>query len=185
MKREYLESLGLEKNTIDLIMAEHGKTVQAVKSELEAEAAVSTDLKTQLGQRDADLAALKADKASAEDLQTKITDLETKYADQLAEHESTVTRIRKQSEIKLGVTQAGARNLKAVMALLDDDKIELADDGIKGLTEQLEALKENEAYLFEEAKPLTQTVAGGNPARPPAQTSDGVWKKAVDKFTKT
>ena len=110
MKREYLESLGLEKDTIDLIMAEHGKTVQAVKSDLEAEAAVSADLKTQLGQRDADLAALKADKASAEDLQTKITDLETKYADQLAEHESTVTRIRKQSEIKLGVTQAGARN---------------------------------------------------------------------------
>lgn len=185
MKREYLESLGLEKETIDLIMAEHGKTVQAVKSDLEAEAAVSADLKTQLEQRDADLAALKADKASAEDLQAKITDLETKYADQLAEHESTVARIRKQSEIKLGVTQAGARNLKAVMALLDDDKIELADDGIKGLTEQLEALKENEAYLFEEAKPFTQTVAGGNPARPPAQTSDGVWKKAVDKFTKT
>lgn len=184
MKREYLESLGLEKDTIDLIMAEHGKTVQAVKSDLEAETAVSADLKTQLEQRNADLAALKAEKSTAEDLQAKITDLETKYADQLAEHESTVAKIRKQSEIKLGVTQAGARNLKAVMALLDNDKIELSEDGIKGLSEQLEDLKKNESYLFEEAVPLTQTVAGGNPARPPAPSSESVWKKAADKFIK-
>ena len=184
MKREYLESLGLEKDAIDLIMAEHGKTVQAVKSDLDAEKEVAKDLKDQLDQRTADLTALKDEKTSAEDLQAKIADLETKYADQLAEHESTVANIRKQSEIKLGVTQAGARNLKAVMALLDDDKIELADDGIKGLTEQLEALKESEAYLFEEAKPLTQTVAGGNPARPPAPKEDTAFRKAVDKFIK-
>ena len=31
MNREFLESLGLEKEAIDKVMAEHGKAVQAVK----------------------------------------------------------------------------------------------------------------------------------------------------------
>ena len=37
MKREFLESLGLEKDAIDKIMAENGKDIEAGKAKLEEE----------------------------------------------------------------------------------------------------------------------------------------------------
>ena len=183
MKRDYLESLGLEKEIIDSIMAEHGKTVQAVKTSLDETEAIVEDLKGQLSQRDEDLKELKDKSASVEELQAKITDYEAKYLEQQEEHETTVSKIRKQSEIKLGVTQAGARNLKAVMALLDDDSIELAEDGIKGLSEQLDSLKESDPYLFEPAKePSGQAVNPANPTRTD-KSGTNAFKKAVEKYT--
>ena len=47
------------------------------------------------------------------------------------------------------MVKAGAKNSKAVAALLDGEKIEMAEDGVKGLDEQLKALKESDAYLFQ------------------------------------
>lgn len=57
---------------------------------------------------------------------------------------------KKTSAVELALTQAGARNIKAAKALLDNEKLELSDEGIKGLEEQLTALKESDAYLFEQ-----------------------------------
>ena len=57
------------------------------------------------------------------------------------------------------------KNIKAVKALLDIDSIKLDGDKLLGLDDQLNGLKENESYLFEqEQKPNSPTiVAPGNP----------------------
>ncbi|WP_199775443.1 phage scaffolding protein, partial [Microbulbifer pacificus] len=58
------------------------------------------------------------------------------------------------------------KNVKAIKALLDMDTIKLDGDALKGLDEQLNSLKENESYLFEqeETQPNSpQIVTGGNP----------------------
>lgn len=53
------------------------------------------------------------------------------------------------------ITASGAKNKKAVKALLELDKITLQEDGLKGLSEQLAELKKNSDYLFlsDEKKP--------------------------------
>ena len=69
MKREFLEGLELEKDMIDLIMAEHGKTVQTYKASLEETQGVVEAQKEQLTQRDEDLQKLKDKDVTLEDLQ--------------------------------------------------------------------------------------------------------------------
>ncbi|KAF0994837.1 phage scaffolding protein [Geobacillus sp. TFV-3] len=74
MKREFLESLGLEKDVIDKIMAEHGKSVEAHKTKVDELKANLDDMKKQLEQRDHDLKQLKKQAEGHEELQTKLVE---------------------------------------------------------------------------------------------------------------
>ena len=47
------------------------------------------------------------------------------------------------------ITKSGAKNKKAVKALLELDKLSLEDGVLKGLSEQIENLRKNCDYLFE------------------------------------
>ncbi|MVN68859.1 scaffolding protein, partial [Listeria monocytogenes] len=61
MERDFLKELGLEKETIDSIMAEHGKSIQNEKDKVTSAEAERDGLKSQLAQRDDDIEALKTD----------------------------------------------------------------------------------------------------------------------------
>ena len=141
MNRDFLDSLGLEKEAIDKVMAEHGKAVQAVKSELEDAHTTTETLQEQLKKREAVIKELEEGSISSEELE--------KVQNQLTEQ-------RKEMEIRLGITKAGARNEKAVMALLDAEAIKVNEDGVSGIEEQIKKLQETDSYLFGSAK---ETVA--------------------------
>lgn len=47
------------------------------------------------------------------------------------------------------LVKAKARDIEVVMPLIDLDKVTRTDAGLEGLTEQLDALKDTKAYLFE------------------------------------
>ena len=51
------------------------------------------------------------------------------------------------------LVKAKARDIEVVMPLIDLEKITRTDAGLEGLTEQLDALKEAKAYLFETEEP--------------------------------
>lgn len=51
------------------------------------------------------------------------------------------------------LVKAKARDIEVVMPLIDLGKITRTDTGLEGLTEQLTALKESKAYLFETEDP--------------------------------
>ena len=154
MNREFLESLGLEKEAINSIMAEHGKTVQAAKSELEDAHTTTETLQEQLKEREAVIKELEEDSISSEELD--------KVQNQLIEQ-------RKEMEIRLGITKAGARNEKAVMALLDTEAIQVEGDGVKGIEEQIKKLQESDAYLFGTDK---ETVAPLKDVEPQVKSED-------------
>lgn len=81
--------------------------------------------------------------------------------------ESMYQKERVDNAIKLELTKANARNLKAVQALMDMDTVEEQEDGsFKGITEAIESLKESDPYLFDlgTATQGKATVAG-NPNR--------------------
>jgi len=56
--------------------------------------------------------------------------------------------MQKDYAIDLALHEAGARNTKAVKALLDDKIITISDNGVVGLKEQIETIKTNNDYLF-------------------------------------
>ncbi len=63
-----------------------------------------------------------------------------------------------EAKIQLGVENAlikhKAKNVKAVLALIDFNKITRGEDGLIGIEEQIEALKNNEetSFLFDSVK---------------------------------
>jgi len=66
-----------------------------------------------------------------------------------SDFENRLINERVNHSIEVELIKVGARNNKAVLALLDMDKIKLSDNGVVGLSEQLESLKTTDAYLFE------------------------------------
>lgn len=163
MNREFLEGLGIEKEQIDTIMKEHGKAVQSVKAEdAERETTIET-LKSQLEERNNDLTELQSTIENEGDLKEQLKSMNEKYEEETANLQSKLANQRKQAEIRLGITKAGAKNERAVMALLNAEEIKVDDDGVHGLKEQVEQLQESDPYLFQsENEPSGQSTPGGN-----------------------
>lgn len=159
MKRKFLEDLGLEKEDIDSIMAENGKDVEKAKADYE-------DVKAQLETANATITDLKKNNVDNEKLQNKVTEYETEITKLKDEAAKKDFNYRLEDALK----GSKAKNLKALKALLDMDKVKLEGDKFTGLEEQLTALKESDAYLFdaEEQQPpqlggFKPTNIGGSP----------------------
>ncbi|EAG5398894.1 TPA: phage scaffolding protein [Listeria monocytogenes] len=148
MQREYLKGLGLEDEVINKVMTENGKDITAAKQQLSEVEAERDGLKSQLTQRDKDIDDLKKDSGTSEELKKQIEDLQQKNTDLESNYQSEIAETKKNSAIELALASAKAKNPKTVRALLDNDKLELTDEGLKGLDEQLGALQESDAYLF-------------------------------------
>ena len=103
-------------------------------------------------------------KNASDEFKAKYDDLlKTQKADR-EKHEAELLATRKGYAIDLALTKAGAKNNKAVKALLDETKLTLDDKGeLIGMKEQLDALKKDNGYLFE-------TVEESNPTQMPKPT---------------
>ena len=168
MKTEFLKTLGIvEQSVIDAIMAENGKDINAVKSNTETLTSQIAELQTQLNDRDTQLKDLKKSVKDNEALTNKITELETANANAKTEYESKIAAIQKLHAVESGVRDAKAKNVKAVMALLDMDKITFTDGKIDGLSTQIDALTKGDdtSFLFGEAQ--TPPPTGTKPNTPP------------------
>ena len=81
-------------------------------------------------------------------------------------HKATVAQMKRDSAIDSALASAKARNSKAVRALLDEGKLVLNDDGsLSGLKEQIEAVKKENAFLFDSSDD-DNNGGGGNGGKP-------------------
>lgn len=172
MTKQELMALGLTEEAADKVLKEHVpydrfKQVNDDKKALEG----------QLTERDKAITDLSAKVKAGEGAEKSIADLQ----EQLKQKDTAVLAARKDAAVQVALTQAKAKNAKAVMALLDADKLELQEDGsVKGLKEALEGLQKSDAYLFEPAKAASgssgfnpsTTTGGGTP--PPATLQDAI-----------
>lgn len=95
-----------------------------------------------------DLAGLKKDLKNHETLQEKITTLEQENKTAKETYEREKEEIKYNYELNAAIEKSGAKNSKAIMGMIDKDKIKLVNDTLVGLDEQLKGLKETDAYLF-------------------------------------
>ena len=168
MKTEFLRNLGItEQPVIDSIMAENGRDINAIKGKNETYETQITELQNQLKQRDEQLNTLKASVKDNETLTAKITELENTNSQVKTEFENKILNLQKSYAVESAIRDAKAKNVKAVAALLDMDKIAYKDGKLTGLTEQINDLikSEDTSFLFGEQKPTPPS--GTNPNDPP------------------
>ena len=88
----------------------------------------------------------KFDGVDVDKLKKDLADTQTKY-------ETDVGSQKRDSPLNLALLGAKARDVKAVRPFLDMDTVKLDGDKVLGLDEQLQKLKTEKSFLFEEDKP--------------------------------
>lgn len=130
-------------------------------------------LEEQLKTANATIDDLKKSNKDNEDLQTKVTEYETK----VSEYEKKIQDMQFNYALEGALNGANVRNVKAVKALLNLKDVKLDGETFLGLSDQLEALKESDSYLFAEEQQQPK-FSGVNPVDG-AKTPQGYnpWKK--------
>ena len=172
MKSDFLRGLGItDQSVIDAIMAENGKDVNAVRGNITELETKVTELTSQITERDTQLTTLKESVKDNDKLTAKITELETANAEAKTTYEGKIAELQKSHAIESGVRDAKAKSVKAVMALLDMEKISYKDGKLDGLSTQLESLTKSEetSFLFGSVN----APAGTNLNNPPSNGGNG------------
>ncbi len=161
MKRSELKELGIADEIIDKIMDANGKDIEKAKGNAEELAKQVDTLTGQIKDRDKQLNELQKTAGDNEALSERIKDLKEANEKAKASYTEEINRIKIDSAVERAITSANAKNAKAVKALLDLSDAKLDSDGnIKGLSAQLDALKQSDGYLFNSDKP---EIAGAKP----------------------
>ena len=130
-----------------------------LKSKIELLESQLGEAQTQLSEKNTQLEQIKNDTQTSEELKTKIEQMQqenetkineykTKLEQEQQEWEQKLTQQKLDSKLELALRDAKAKNVKAVMALLNTDDIKLDGDNLIGLDDQLTKIKEENDYLF-------------------------------------
>lgn len=136
--------------------------------------------------RDKQLETLKASTGDVEALKTQIATLQTENATAAKAHEDEIKRLRIDTAVELALSAAKAKNVKAVKALLDLEKAELADDGtVKGLNDQIKKLSgaADSGFLFEQQTPKKKDFKGFQPGESGGNSSEGMTLEKLRKMS--
>lgn len=182
MKREWLKELNLSDEQIDKIMKENGNDIENAKStvkesykEIESE---NKSLNDAIKDRDKQLEDLKKAAGDSEELKTQIADMQKANAEAIKAKEAEIAKIKLENAVEKALTENKAINAKAVAPFLNLDGAEIAEDGtVKGLAEQIEALKTGEgtSFLFKADTTPKPSVTGATPATGQAPTQTDGW----------
>lgn len=178
MKREFLDSLGIEKDMIEKIMSEHGKTVQDLNDRMSEKDTVIKGLNDQISNRDADIKKLQ-DNTDNEDFKAKYSALQDKYDNDKQVLEKQLQETRLNSAINLELVKRKAYNNKTVLPLIDMETVKLTDEGLSGLNEQLDKIGKENSYLFKQEEDKDKSGAPNmsadkNPSRKRSTKADAL-----------
>lgn len=180
MKREFLKNLGIEdKDIIDKILDENSSDIGRAKGELDSYKDKVKDLEDKLSTKDGEIADLTKKVGDTKTLTDKITQLETDKTNLTTELNTKVSQIQKDHAIEGKIRDAKGKNIKAIKALLDMDKITYENNELGGIDDQLTALAsaEDSSMLFGETQTppagthLNNPPSGGNGGTPPTSNS--------------
>lgn len=162
MKREELEKLGLEKDAIEKIMTLHGQAVEKHKADLSAAKVEADALKAQLQDASNQIESFKS--LDIDGVKKQADEWKAKAEQAQADAAAQIQKIKFDTALTSALSEAKAKNPKAVQALLDANALKYndADGSIVGLKEQLEKIKAENDYLFESTEVTPRIVAGGN-----------------------
>lgn len=167
MNTETLQGIGLNDEQIRSVMAEYGKEINPLKQAQASAEQERDSLKAQLEDVNGQLSEAQKNSKKGSELQGQLKDLQKQFDDSKAKAEEQLQATKKDYEIAAALSKAGAKNDKAVKALLDTEKVNFDDNGkLIGLSEQLEAVKKDNDFLFADTNESNQKptiTSKGNP----------------------
>ena len=104
--------------------------------------------KSQLDDKTAEVETLTKKVGDTDKLNKEIKDLKDANSKAAGEHASALASLKKSNAIDGVLRDSKAKNVKAVKALLDLDKITYENDTLSGLEEQIKALQESDQSKF-------------------------------------
>src|SRR5699024_427957 len=107
------------------------------------------NLKQQVSDRDGQLDDLRKNAGKNEELEATIKQLQEDNKAAAAKYQNDLAAKEKGFKIEGALRDAKAKNVKAVLSLIDTEKVSVQKDGtLDGLTDQIEAVKKSDSYLF-------------------------------------
>lgn len=156
MKKEDFIKLGLDEETAEKAAAASAEELKGFvpltrfNEVNEAKKHAEDSIK----ERDKQIEGLKSAAGDTDTLKKQIETLQAENKQKDAAHKAEMNQLRLDNAVDAAATAAGAKNLKAVKALLDMTKVKLNEDGsTDGLKEQFEALQKaaDSSFLFNTA----------------------------------
>lgn len=136
-------------------MKAHGEVVNPLKQNKESLESEVENLKSDISDRDTQLEDLQGKVGNEEDLKATIESLKTANKEKDNQRQKLLNDQKLDYEVRIALNESGARNERAVKALLDMDTVKINEDGqLTGLKEQLDNLKTSDDYLFTASKPV-------------------------------
>lgn len=189
MTKEQLIAAGLSPEQADAVLKLHTAAIDGnyiPKATFEVEREKVKTLTADIAVRDTQIKELGAFKGTAEQLQTKVTELETKNATDKAAYDTKLTEITNNAAVTAEL-QGKVHDVGDVISKLDFSKIVFKDGKVvSGFTEQVDTLKKDKPHYFVAEKAAADTsgmfppgfVIGGK--TPPDNTQPPATEKGTE-----
>jgi rRNA-processing protein FCF1 len=149
MKTEDLKTQGLTDEQIAFVMAENGKDINREKVKADG-------YKSQL--ETAQTALKEFEGVDVKELQGKIQALTSDLESKQTEYEAKIADMEFNSVLSSAISKSGAKNSKAVMALLDIDNLKASKNQADDISKALEQVKSENDYMFTSDEPIKNPV---------------------------
>lgn len=163
MKKEDLIAMGLTEDQAKKVMdsLDGNFVTKARFNEVNEE---NKTLKQSVADRDKQLEDLKKSSGDNAELKKQIETLQQQNADQKKAHDAEMAQLKLDNAIDAALTAAGAKNIKAVRAMIDISKMKLGEDGtVEGLPDAIKAVQKSDSYMFNTVQQKQQTFKGFQP----------------------
>ena len=160
MNKEQLQALGITAEQADKVLEAYKGWVPSTRFNEVNEAKKQAE--AQIKERDTQLADLKKGLDGKDELTAKIEALQAENKAALEKYEHDLKSYKISNAIELALAQHGAKNLKAVKALIDVEKIKVDGEKVEGIEDQITALIKgaDTSFLFESKQPEAQAPKG-------------------------
>lgn len=162
MTKDELKALGLTDEQAEKVI--EGYKAYVPKSRFDEVNEAKKKAESTVAERDKQLDELKKTSGDAEALKAQIEKLQGENKEAAKKYATDLKALQVNSAVERALTAAGAKNNKAVKALLNDlDKAELDGEEVKGLADQIKKLKEGDdtKFLFNDSKPGVKGTPAG------------------------
>lgn len=183
MKKQDFIDLGLDEEMAQKAAEASSKELDGFipKSRFDSVNEAKKQAEKQVKDYEASLKDLKKSAKGNEALEAEIQKLQDEKKAEVEKYQSELNKLRIDTAIDLQFGDLPETKRKAAKAFIDRNKLELTDDGVKGLTEQVEEMKKSEdfGFIYGEEKKTLKGVNPGEPNKSGAQNEPLTLKDSI------
>jgi len=156
--KDFLKTAGLTDEQCEAIFAERGKEITAEKEKFEQSQKNYAEITEQLKKANETIDGFK--NMNIDEIKATSEKYKAEAEQVRADHESYVKQQEFDTALNSVLSEAKAKNLKAVKALLDMDKLHESKNLNDDIKSQIETIRTDNDYLFDNATAIPTITAG-------------------------